>query len=153
LEQEGLLDYDSIIQHALALLEQHEWIRRSVKARFPILAVDEYQDLGRGLHRLVPPLCFDAGAPLFSTRHPDQSIYGFTGAHPELLEELAARQDVQRVRLKLNYRSAREIVDASAAALGEARDYEPANTDTGLIEFHGCEDGLDDEVATLINHV
>jgi DNA helicase-2/ATP-dependent DNA helicase PcrA len=60
---------------------------------------------------------------LFAVGDADQSIYGFTGANPELLQSLLARPDVREVRLRFNYRSGAKIIRASLGALGEERDY------------------------------
>jgi superfamily I DNA/RNA helicase len=77
---DGLVDFDWIIHTGLKLVEQHDWVRRALRARFPILVVDEYQDLGRALHRMVLCLCFEAKMRLVAVGDPDQSIYGFNGA-------------------------------------------------------------------------
>ena len=83
LRRDGLIDFDDMMLLGLNLVESHEWVRRSIAAKFPVLAVDEYQDLGMPLHRIVMNLCFRAGARLFAVGDADQSIYGFTGAKPE----------------------------------------------------------------------
>ena len=62
LRRAGLIDFDDMMLIGLNLIESHEWVRRAIVARFPILAVDEYQDLGIPLHRIVMSLCFGAGA-------------------------------------------------------------------------------------------
>ncbi len=54
----GLIDFDDMVLLGLRLIEKHEWVRKSLQARFPVLVVDEYQDLGVPLHRLVLALCF-----------------------------------------------------------------------------------------------
>ena len=111
-------------------------------AKYPILAVDEYQDLGRALHGMVMGLCFSAGMRLFAVGDVDQSIYGFTGATPELLRRLSARDDVETVRLGLNYRCGSRIVSASEYALGENRGYKaPDGAHEGTIYFHPCTGG------------
>ncbi|MFP5434410.1 MAG: 3'-5' exonuclease, partial [Alphaproteobacteria bacterium] len=104
-------------------IQQHGWIRAALRARFPVLFVDEYQDLGYALHELVLLLCFAGGMRLFAVGDADQSIYGFTGADPELLQSLVARADVRVLRLRFNYRSGAKIIRASMGALGEERDY------------------------------
>ncbi|WP_280951414.1 UvrD-helicase domain-containing protein [Methylobacterium radiotolerans] len=60
---------------------------------------------------------------MFAVGDADQSIYGFTGANPELLEGLTERPDVRTIRLRFNYRSGRQIVRAPLGALGAVRDY------------------------------
>lgn len=64
----GLIDFDDMMLLGLKLIESHEWVRRAIVAKFPILAVDEYQDLGIPLHRIVMSLCFGAGARLFAVQ-------------------------------------------------------------------------------------
>lgn len=118
-----LIDFDDMPLLAYRLIRDHAWIRSAMRARFPILFVDEYQDLGHALHELVLLLCFDAGVRLFAVGDVDQSIYGFTGANPELLHGLTERPDVTTIRLRFNYRSGAKIIRASLGALGEERDY------------------------------
>lgn len=138
LRAQGVIDFEDMPLIALRALREHKWIQRALLAKYPILAVDEYQDLGVALHRMVLGLCFHTGIRLFAVGDADQSIYGFTGAHPELLEEIAEREDVQKVHLRLNYRCGSRIVEASEYALGEERGYSaPDDAAEGIIYFHG----------------
>ncbi len=123
LRNRGLIDFDDMPLIAFRMIQSHAWIRDALRARFPVLFVDEYQDLGHALHELVLLLCFKGGMRLFAVGDADQSIYGFTGANPELLQSLLARPDVREVRLRFNYRSGAKIIRASLGALGEERDY------------------------------
>lgn len=133
----GCIDFDDMPLLAIRALQQHPWLRKALLAKYPILIVDEYQDLGLALHHMVMELCFNTGMRLFAVGDVDQSIYGFTGADPELLQQLSTRDDVETIRLRLNYRCGSRIVTASAYALGEERDYEAAQgTGEGLIYFH-----------------
>jgi DNA helicase-2/ATP-dependent DNA helicase PcrA len=145
LRSKGLIDFDDMMLLGLRLIVQHSWVREVLQARFPVLVVDEYQDLGVPLHRLVLSLCFPSHGPatrLLAVGDPDQSIYGFTGAEPELLHTLSKRKDVGSVTLRLNYRSRQDIISASEIALGEERGYRSVNSDTGVIDFHHCKEGL-----------
>ena len=63
------------------------------------IVVDEYQDLGLTLHRMVLALCQKAGVRLVAVGDPDQSIYGFAGSMPKLLKELAKAEWVEPVSL------------------------------------------------------
>ncbi|TWA90050.1 ATP-dependent helicase [Bradyrhizobium stylosanthis] len=137
LRKMGLIDFDDMPLLAVSALKAHPWLRRAIVAKFPVLAVDEYQDLGLALHRMVMGLCFSAGSRLFAVGDADQSVYGFTGAHPELLQRVANRSDVQTVRLEFNYRCGSNIVVASEYALGEVRGYQcPESAHEGTIFFH-----------------
>lgn len=147
----GLIDFDDMMLLGLKLIESHEWVRRAIVAKFPILAVDEYQDLGIPLHRIVMSLCFGAGARLFAVGDADQSIYGFTGARPELLRKLSERDDVTAVTLPFNYRSTPEIVAASETTLGTSRGYVAKSTAKGIVDIHYFENGLEEQVNAIIN--
>jgi superfamily I DNA/RNA helicase len=137
LRMRGVIDFDDMPLLAVRALRENHWLQRAMLAKYPVLAVDEYQDLGSALHRMVMSLCFGAGIRLFAVGDVDQSIYGFTGADPTLLEQLFERADVETVRLRLNYRCGSRIVTASSYALGEDRDYEaPAGASQGTIYFH-----------------
>ena len=137
LRRVGLIDFDDMPLLAVRALRENEWLQRAILAKYPVLAVDEYQDLGEALHRMVLGLCFTTGMRLFAVGDVDQSIYGFTGAHPEHLQQIADREDVQTVRLRFNYRCGSRIVTASEYALGEARGYRaPEGAAQGTIFFH-----------------
>lgn len=155
LRNEGLIDYDDMVVFGQRLIAEHDWVLPLVQAKFPVLAVDEYQDLGVALHRIVKRLAFDGGVRLFAVGDADQSIYGFTGADGGLLTELAARDDIeQRVQLQLNYRSGTRIVNASELALGEARGYranDPARQ--ASIAFVLRPGGLADQAAHAIAQI
>jgi superfamily I DNA/RNA helicase len=137
LRTRGLIDFDDMPLLAVRALRENEWLQKALFAKYPILAVDEYQDLGRALHSMVMGLCFTTGMRLFAVGDVDQSIYGFTGANPELLQRLSEREDVETVRLRLNYRCGSKIVRASSYALGEDRDYAaPEGAHQGTLYFH-----------------
>lgn len=104
LRRRGLIDFDDMPLLAVRALRANKWLQRALLAKYPILVIDEYQDLGTALHRMVMGLCFSTGMRLFAVGDADQSIYGFTGARPDLLRRLSQREDVVTVRLKLNYR-------------------------------------------------
>lgn len=147
----GVIDFEDMPLLALRALRENEWLRKALAAKYPILAVDEYQDLGRALHAMVMALCFGAGIRLFAVGDVDQSIYGFTGANPELLRSLSERDDVETVRLGLNYRCGSRIVSASEYALGEERGYSvPEGAHEGTVYFHPHMGGYGSQAVFLI---
>jgi DNA helicase-2/ATP-dependent DNA helicase PcrA len=141
LDEAKLIDFDGMVLTGLRMIERHEWVRKAIKARFPVLVIDEYQDLGVALHRIVLSLCQNAGLRLLAVGDPDQSIYGFTGAQPKLLQNLADQKWLETVYLKFNYRCGKRIVVASETALGEERNYESKCQQEGTINFYECPDG------------
>ena len=150
LRARGLIDFDDMPLLSVHALRENLWLQEAIKAKYPILIVDEYQDLGGALHRMVMGLCFGTGIRLFAVGDVDQSIYGFTGANPELLNRLSQREDVETVRLRLNYRSGSSIVNASQYALGEDRDYEASeDAAEGTIYFHPLRGSYDQQANHL----
>ena len=127
LRRRGLVDFEDLVLYGQRLVIQHSWVLPIIKAKFPVIAIDEYQDLGVGLHQIVQRLAFNGDIRLFAVGDADQSVYGFNGADSSLLLELAIRPDVQCVRLSLNYRCANEIIEAAERALGEVRGYRSSN--------------------------
>lgn len=151
LRRRGLIDFDDMPLVAVRALRENPWLQQALLAKYPVLVVDEYQDLGVPLHRMVMGLCFRAGMRLFAVGDADQSIYGFTGARPDLLRRLSEREDVQTVRLRLNYRSGNRIVVASRVALGEDRDYEAADAAAqGTVFIHALGGTYEQQAARLM---
>lgn len=136
--QSGLIDFDGLVLAGLQLVEKHEWVRRAILAKYPVIVIDEYQDLGLPLHRIVLAL-LRAGIRIIAVGDPDQSIYGFTGAKPSLLRALARLNNVASIRLKLNYRCADRIIAASMALLPEPAEFRSHDGRDGEIHIHRLE--------------
>lgn len=139
---EGLIDFDGIVLSALQAIEGHEWVRTCLRSKFPVVVIDEYQDLGVPLHKMVCSLMTQAGVRIIAVGDPNQSIYGFTGARPGLLRELYAMESVERIPLKLNYRCANEIIDASKTLLKDPLESAAVDEKTGVISIHRVGDDL-----------
>jgi DNA helicase-2/ATP-dependent DNA helicase PcrA len=153
LHAKGLIDFDDMVLMGLQLIKGFAWVRNSLRARFPVLAIDEYQDLGLPLHEIVLSLCFKAGIRILAVGDPDQSIYGFTGAQPQLLSALAEMEGMEKVLLRFNYRSGKNIVDASEIALGEKRDYEAKGGYAGAIDFHEYRAGIKQQAKEICRSI
>ncbi|TBW32298.1 ATP-dependent helicase [Azotobacter chroococcum] len=154
LRQRGLIDFDDMPLLAVRALRANPWLQRALLAKYPVLVVDEYQDLGTALHRMVMGLCFSTGMRLFAVGDVDQSIYGFNGARPDLLRRLSEREDVETVRLRLNYRSGNRIVAASRVALGEGRDYEAADAAAqGMVFIHPMSGSYEQQAARMVGNL
>lgn len=143
LRHQGLIDFDDMVLNGLWMIEENKWIQRLLQSNFPVIAVDEYQDLGASLDRIIRVLCIENETRLLAVGDPDQSIYGFTGAQPSLLNDLANQLGVLKVRLKKNYRSKGNIVKASIATLLEERDFVSNRDEEGVIKFHGISEGIE----------
>lgn len=148
----GYIDYESIIIYSTRLIQEHEYVRKCLSARFPWLVIDEYQDLGRPLHEMVLSLFESTDIKIFAVGDPDQSIYGFSGAKPDYLMELYERTDMISVELKNNYRSNQDIVNGSETVLNIPRNY-CAKTRIGepaVYRFITCQNGYKDQFKYFI---
>lgn len=154
LRSEARLDFDAVTFEALKMLETDAAVSDLIVARYPWFAIDEYQDLGGTLHRMVGALR-DAGASVFAVGDPDQSIYGFAGADPRYLTELQSDTAFHSVQLRFNYRAGSRLIDASEAVLEEARGYRaaPDRDDPGEIVFREVGEGLEEQVEDLVDLV
>lgn len=152
LRRRGRIDFDDMALWGLRLVESHAWVRKALRARFPILVIDEYQDLGLPLHRLVLALR-SSGVRILAVGDPKQSIYGFAGAMPQLMGDLASLAGVERVDLRLNYRCARAIVRAAQTVLSDGVDYEPRSEAEGSITFYRCAAGTPEQANLICRQI
>lgn len=152
LRDQGLIDFDGMVLTALQMVRNEPWARDVVRAKFPVIVGDEYQDLGAPLDDLIRQL-MSHGVRVLAVGDPDQSIYGFVGAVPHRLRDLSNAEGVQAVELKKNYRSRKRIVQGSEAVLGESRAYEAVDEQEGIIEFIYCPEGLEQQAETIIRDV
>ncbi|MBF7018285.1 ATP-dependent helicase [Staphylococcus durrellii] len=153
LRHQGLIDFDDMILNGLWMIEENQWVRELIQAKFPVIAVDEYQDLGAVLDRIIRVLCIENDIRLLAVGDPDQSIYGFTGAQPELLYNLAYQSGILQIRLKQNYRSKGNIVKASIASLLEERDFISSRKGEGSIRFYHIEDSIDAQCSYICKNI
>ena len=100
--------------------------------------VDEIQDLSPLQLALVRSLVPATGDGFFGIGDPDQSIYGFRGAHGNCLDFFKeAWPSLQVVNLQVNYRSAPGVVELARAVLAEhAKTGPPAVAGNGTAALH-----------------
>jgi len=107
----GFVDFANIIYKAYCLLRDHPSIAQSLAARYAAFLVDEFQDTTELQIEILKVVYAQGRSTFFTVGDPAQSIFGFTGACPELLEPFAehieARTDLS---LSGNFRSSPPIV-------------------------------------------
>ena len=122
--EQGFVDFDVITRAALSLIKKQPVVRNSLWAKYPWIAVDEYQDLGYPLYKIILELIDRTLIKLFAIGDPDQSIFDFAGTDPKYLHQLSKRPDVQPIiRLEQNYRTAYELVAVAQTVIQESRKY------------------------------
>ncbi len=117
--QAGRLDFDDMLLWCLELLEREPAVLQNWQGRFSHLLVDEFQDCNPIQYEVAKKLAYPQNN-LFAVGDDDQSIYGFRGASPHIIEEfLQDFPDATVVCLGGNYRSRGEIVEAAGKVIAE----------------------------------
>ena len=106
----GVIDFEDMLIETVRLLEEDEAAAALVRSRKTWFSVDEYQDTNPLAERLLE-LWLGDSRDLAVVGDPDQTIYTFTGASPELLLTFERRHPGARVvELVQNYRSTPEVL-------------------------------------------
>lgn len=108
----GYLDFSLIIYRSFLIIRDHPRVARTLCSKFAWFLIDEFQDTTELQIEMLRRL-YDAGnSRFFLVGDLAQSIYGFTGARPELIapfgEYIQARVNLS---LSQNFRSSAHIVD------------------------------------------
>ncbi len=112
-----LVDFDGLIELSGQLLAAEPGIAQSLRDRWPLISVDEYQDIDAAQYRLLRLLAGD-GRGLTVIGDPDQAIYGFRGADVDLFLRFGRDYPGAATRqLTRNYRSGRAIVAGALQAI------------------------------------
>jgi ATP-dependent DNA helicase UvrD/PcrA len=115
-----LVDFDGLVEMTAALLRGHPALAATLRARWPRISVDEYQDIDAVQYGLLRAISGD-GAGLTAIGDPDQAIYGFRGADVGIFGRFMADfPAAATVELTRNYRSDPVIVNAAMQAIAPA---------------------------------
>ena len=116
----GLVDFDGLVEMSAALLAGTPGIAAGLRARWPHVSVDEYQDIDAAQYEVLRAISGD-GAGLTAIGDPDQSIYSFRGADVGIFGRFTADfPAASTVELTTNYRSSPAIVTAAMQAISPA---------------------------------
>ena len=115
-----LVDFDGLVEMSAALLRDDPAIAAGLRARWPQISVDEYQDIDAVQYDLLRMISGD-GAGLTAIGDPDQAIYRFRGADVGIFGRFAADfPGATTVELTRNYRSSPAIVTAAMQVIAPA---------------------------------
>jgi len=110
------VDFDDLILQSLRALRQQE-IRLKWQQEIRYLLVDEYQDTNETQYQMLRLLA-GADGRLTAVGDDDQSIYGWRGAQPENLQQLARDYpQLEIIKLEQNYRSCGTVLKAANALI------------------------------------
>jgi DNA helicase-2/ATP-dependent DNA helicase PcrA len=118
----GLVDFDDLLARCADAIDTDPTFAGAQRWRWRHLFVDEFQDLNPLQHRLLLAW-LGTSTDLCVVGDPHQAVYGWNGADPHLLAQVATRWPATEVvHLDDNHRSSPQIVAAGAAVLGPAGD-------------------------------
>ncbi len=135
LRDRGFLDFGDLICRTAALLEGHPDVLAVLRAEYPQVLADEYQDVNRACASLVRLLAGDASG-LWAVGDHRQSIYQFQGASPANVAAFERDYPAgKRLELGVNYRSRTPIVETfSRAAASAEPDFTPWQAHRGCAD-------------------
>jgi DNA helicase-2/ATP-dependent DNA helicase PcrA len=127
-----LLDFDDLLLHTAAALEEHAEVAEEFRDRYRCFVVDEYQDV-TPLQQRVLDAWLGARDDLTVVGDANQTIYSFAGATPLPLLGFSRRfPDATVVRLERDYRSTPQVVTLANRVIAGARD-RPAGSRLRLV--------------------
>ncbi|MBB5912239.1 DNA helicase-2/ATP-dependent DNA helicase PcrA [Nocardia transvalensis] len=116
-----LLDFDDLLLHTAAALEDYASVAEEFRGRYRCFVVDEYQDVTPLQQRVLDAWLGDRD-DLTVVGDANQTIYSFTGASPNHLLDFSRRfPDATVVRLERDYRSSPQVVSLANRVIGAAR--------------------------------
>jgi len=149
----GVVDFDLLLSEAISLLKDEPDVLASFRYRNRSLYVDETQDMNPLQLMLLRQMAGD-DPDLFCVGDPNQSIYGFNGANPALINELLATwPDMVVLDLTRNHRSTANIIAVANTLLEEgARGIIPAKDEgeVPLVRQYNTDEEEAQHVATWL---
>ena len=116
-----VLDFDDLLLHTVAALEEHSAVAQEFRERYRCFVVDEYQDV-TPLQQRVLDAWLGARDDLTVVGDTNQTIYSFAGAAPHFLLGFTRRfPDAVTVRLHRDYRSTPQVVSLANRVISAAR--------------------------------
>ena len=117
LKEANALDFDDIILDTVRLLQKFDDVREYYQKKFRYVLIDEYQDTNN-LQYLLASTLAGGYENICVVGDDDQSIYRFRGATIENILSFENQYKGARViRLEQNYRSTKNILEASNAVI------------------------------------
>ena len=122
-----LIDFDDMLVYTYELFRERQDILGAWQRKFRYILIDEFQDINKIQFDVIKMLAKPENN-LFVVGDDDQSIYRFRGARPEIMLHFRDDYpDAVQLLLDTNYRSQKEIVDASLCLIDHNRERFPKN--------------------------
>lgn len=115
----GFIDFEDMILECYRMLVGNPDILAKWQKSFRYVLIDEYQDINR-LQESIIRLLVRQHRNIFVVGDDDQSIYGFRGSRPEIMQEFReVYEDTKLITLGINYRSGSEIIKNSGLIISQ----------------------------------
>ncbi len=139
------LDFNDLLLFAIRVLSNNSLIREKWQNRFKFILIDEFQDTNDVEFHFLS-LLLSSATCLYIVGDPDQTIYTWRGANPEIIVEpdKKLRRTFETIVLDKNYRSTSNILDAANKLI--------ANNNFRVPKDLYCENGKGDPIVVKSNN-
>lgn len=133
-ERHGWLNHSDAAFLASKILQHGKHgpaVRAEVIRRFPLMIVDELQDTGWFLGNCIRQLLAESSARGVLVGDPDQAIYEFNGARPDLFDKFTSLDGAELLPLGRTLRCSEAVCKVAKNLSSQNRRIEPALDRTG----------------------
>lgn len=124
MDQAGLYDYNDMVLNVVHAMEVHADLKANLQEKYQYIMVDEFQDTNLAQLRILFNLTETPSGDepnVMAVGDDDQAIYSFQGADVNNIHRFRERYPTHKsIVLTQNYRSAREILEASREVIVQA---------------------------------
>lgn len=154
LKKNRLIDFDDMLVYCYELLDKRRDILAAWQNKYEYILVDEFQDINKVQYDVVKLLALK-NRNIFVVGDDDQSIYGFRGAKPEIMQRFTKDyKDTALIKLDINYRSTANIVNVAKSVIDQnnnrfKKDIRTTNALGDLVQVRGFEDSMDENTCIV----
>ncbi len=127
LQKRQALDFDDLIRYAVHLLRSDEDTREHFARTLRHILVDEYQDINAAQYEMLKLLAPPTSS-ITIVADDDQTIYGWRGSKPELIDQYIERYHPYIVKLDISYRCPPKILFGAQRLIAHQRTQERQRT-------------------------
>ena len=125
--ENGLYDFDDMIQEAIKALRDDDGFRMTMQEKYQFIMLDEFQDTNPAQLSIVQALTDYERPMVMAVGDSDQAIYEFQGALSSNMLDFQRYYNANVIPLIDNYRSTQEILDFSHKIIAQAPDRQMAD--------------------------
>ncbi|MBR5647740.1 ATP-dependent helicase [Candidatus Saccharibacteria bacterium] len=122
LKEEGLFDFDDMIQEAVRVLKTDKGFCLTLAERYQFIMLDEFQDTNPSQLSIIQAITDYDKPMIMAVGDDDQAIFEFQGALSSNFASFQEHYNAHVIALTENYRNTQEILDFSHKIIMEAPD-------------------------------